>query len=411
MIIQHLFYNFNKNLIDSACYLHERVRWWEKWSIWPSFKHVSLVLIQVDFRKMNDKKHQFILETGSIFLDYILGPCIGQGAFGELYAAIEQSTGILWAIKAESQDQPKKTLAFEFQILAQIQSSPHFPRLGKFGRSSTFQFYTMELLGPSISSVLRHLPGQIFTISTAIRCSFHILKCIEAFHTFGFVHRDIKPGNILTREGCEHPLCLIDYGLSRVYVNSQTGKHIPQRFRVGFRGTKAYASVNAHMYNDLSRRDDLFSWFYLTLELLFGKLPWKGIPDKSDIFRLKIQFDCQKYVGKDFQELVDIYTYINTLGFEDLPKYSSIYSLLNRLAESKSVDLNEEGFDWSHILHEHRQKVAHSFEELRPTKQISHVEEVNFVQEVLFQPLLGPNMTVDPPFSQVIEEESCCGCC
>ena len=37
-----------------------------------------------------------------------------------------------------------------------------------------------------------------------------------------------------------------------------------------FRGTSTYASINAHLKLDLSRRDDLWSWLYIIIELIEG---------------------------------------------------------------------------------------------------------------------------------------------
>ena len=98
------------------------------------------------------------LALGTKLCDYIIGPKIGQGAFGEIYCAIEISSGILWAIKTESLLSTKKVLPYEFQVLDKLQSSPHFPRVGMFGTSSDFSFFSMELLGPSLSHLLKSIP-------------------------------------------------------------------------------------------------------------------------------------------------------------------------------------------------------------------------------------------------------------
>jgi hypothetical protein len=62
---------------------------------------------------------------------------------------------------------------------------------------------------------------------------------------------------------------LIDFGLARRYTD-EAGSHLPQRSDASFRGSTAYASVHAHKDEDLSRRDDLWSWLYMLTELLEG---------------------------------------------------------------------------------------------------------------------------------------------
>ena len=186
----------------------------------------------------------------------------------------------------------------------------------------------MELLGPSLSTILKLIPGGKFSFSTAIRASYHILKCIEALHIFGYIHRDLKPGNILTREGTEYPLCLIDFGLSRMYINPTTGKHLPNRDKVGFRGTRAYASINAHNLRDLSRRDDLISWFYIIYEFIIEPLPWRKVENKVQILTKKENFDVASKVSPVAPELFEIWRSINSLKFEDTPCYSDRKSVV-----------------------------------------------------------------------------------
>lgn len=64
---------------------------------------------------------------------------------------------------------------------------------------------------------------------------------------------------------------MIDFGLARRFVDEE-GTHLPERHDASFRGSKTYASVHAHYNQDLSRRDDLWSWFYILVELVDGEL-------------------------------------------------------------------------------------------------------------------------------------------
>ncbi|EAX99747.1 CK1 family protein kinase [Trichomonas vaginalis G3] len=299
------------------------------------------------------------LEIGTRVCDYIIGPKIGQGAFGEIYCAIDQNTGILWALKTESSLVNKKVLPYEYQVLDKIQESPHFPRVGMMGTGPEYSFFSMELLGPSISHILKSIPGNKFTFSTAIRASYHMLKCIEALHIYGYVHRDIKPGNILTREGTEHPLCLIDFGLARCFVNPETGMHLLQRPPSGFRGTRAYASLHAHYGEDLARRDDVISWFYSAYEFITGTLPWKKSSDSSETQQMKEHFDPSEALSTIAPEMIKVWKHILTLEFMDMPNYGLCYRAMAAICKRCNIKLNDP-FDWGAYLHSHRQKVAQS---------------------------------------------------
>ena len=351
------------------------------------------------------------IEPGTRVLDLMVGPNIGKGAFGEIYSAVDTKTGILWALKTESNKAKKKTLQFEYQILSQVQSSPFFPRLGFFGKTKEFAFFSMEWLGPSLTSILKHFGRPNFCFSTALRSVYCILKCIESFHSFGFVHRDIKPGNILTREGSDHPLCLIDFGLSRVYVNPNTGQHLQPRKHVGFRGTRAYASIDAHESRDLSRKDDLISWFYITYEFLVGVLPWRHETDKNQILTCKKKFNIKAAVEYTIPELYEIWEHISSLDFFDAPNYSFIYHKLTEIAKNKNVSFSEP-LEWSDYLRQCRKNVTIQIKNIQisrdlPIIGVNHRDsDLNSIDV----PLLRPNITVAAPFSQTTETENCCNC-
>ena len=53
------------------------------------------------------------------------------------------------------------------------------------------------------------------------------------------------------------------------------GTPYEERKNTDFRGTITYASLNAHNKIDLSRRDDLWSFYFVLLDFLGEELPWR----------------------------------------------------------------------------------------------------------------------------------------
>ena len=88
-------------------------------------------------------------------------------------------------------------------------------------------------------------------------------------HEKNYMHRDIKPDNIMMGLG-EHSntVYLIDFGLTRQVIDAKTGKHIPFVGMKNLIGTCRYVSVNSHKGFELSRRDDLITLGYVMINLL-----------------------------------------------------------------------------------------------------------------------------------------------
>ena len=94
-------------------------------------------------------------------------------------------------------------------------------------------------------------------------------------HAHGLLHRDLKPENLLMGLKTKtHVTHIIDFGLSKSLFIDESGTHIPYRNGKGLVGTARYASINAHLGKEISRRDDLEALGYVLIYFLRGSLPW-----------------------------------------------------------------------------------------------------------------------------------------
>lgn len=299
------------------------------------------------------------MHTGETFSHYTVGPQIGQGGFGKIFAARDINSGLLYALKNESISAERKTLKFEAQVLRRIQNYPAFPFLFDSGEDNHVYWSLIELCGPSLASILKKMPNHVFSFSTGIRISIQTLSALRDLHSCGFIHRDIKPSNVLVRitQG-KPPLCLIDYGLARVYRDPSTNKHVPSRKSTGFRGTKSYASLRSHLGQDLSRRDDLISWFYFTIDILTAGLPWKNSTD--DIIELKRNWDVDAAIAPISTKLKEIWNHINSLEFEDDPNYARYTEILTEICRESHIK-ETDPYDWTPYLQEYSSRLAAEF--------------------------------------------------
>jgi serine/threonine protein kinase len=225
-----------------------------------------------------------------------------------------------------------------------------FPRLIAKDMTDSFRYIIMELLGPSLGSLKKGLPDHKFSPATASRLLLHMLRCIEAFHSHGYTHRDIKPGNFLLRPGSDEPVCLIDFGLAQRCFDENTKEHRQQRTKAGFAGTCKYASVHAHEKIDLSRRDDLLSWIYSAIDLFQGRMPWTGARDHRAAYAMKRSVKPQiMFVGMP-PEFLEMYEYLGRLEWAETPNYA----MMKEKMEKVIVDLraNDEPWDWEKLSDE-----------------------------------------------------------
>ena len=142
----------------------------------------------------------------------------------------------------------------------------------------------MELLGSSLEELFTSCDRKLSIKSTLILAEQMITR-IEYVHSRNFLHRDIKPDNLLIGTNDKSNLVyVIDFGLAKKYREAKNNQHIPYREGKSLTGTARYASINAHEGRELSRRDDLESIGYVLLYFLRGSLPWQGINTRNNSF-------------------------------------------------------------------------------------------------------------------------------
>jgi len=202
-------------------------------------------------------------------------PRLGRGQFAEVYLATDASrANAPAAVKVESEH---RTCAREARVMRAMSGRAHFPELLLEGNHEGMPFLAMELVGENLADVRARRSGGRFSQRTTSAIAVAMLDALESMHGEGFVHRDIKPGNVCVGNGKEgmKRLYLIDFGLARKFTDDD-GNILPEREDATFRGTTTYASVYAHAHKEQSARDDLYSALYIIAEAHEGVLPWKA---------------------------------------------------------------------------------------------------------------------------------------
>jgi len=294
---------------------------------------------------MAGRKARKLLEPGDAVGSYTVVSLLGQGGYGDIYAVKPPNSDDVYAMKLEAFTAEKRGLDSELAFIEQIQDSSFFPHLIEAGLTDSHRFVVIELLGPSLSNTRRQMPDHHYTLATVLRLAIFMAECIHSFHQHGFVHRDIKPGNFLLRPGSGNPVVLIDFGLSKEFIDPETQKPYPERSKVGFRGTTKYASLNAHRGRDQGPRDDMISWLYSVVELMDGRLPWGQDRDGVVISRKKSAISDRMLYRSLPHEFLEISYYLNSLGYMTRVNYDYIMCLLGRALRRSGCAINAP-FDW-----------------------------------------------------------------
>lgn len=75
----------------------------------------------------------------------------------------------------------------------------HVCRFLGCGRNENFNYVVMSLQGRNLAELRRAQSSSKFSISTTVRLGKQVLEAIEAIHSVGFLHRDVKPVSLTFR--------------------------------------------------------------------------------------------------------------------------------------------------------------------------------------------------------------------
>lgn len=273
---------------------------------------------------------------------------IGQGGFGDVYLVeyIDGGNHDLLAMKTEYLDAPKQALEREVELLSEIQG-PWFPKIYAHGVENDCRWYVMDLYGPAVNSIRLKMPLKTFNLQNILILAEETLRIIYELHAQGYVHRDIKPSNFLLRPRNPYPLVLIDYGLSKRYINPDTNKPYPN-VNGKYCGTMKYASPNAFHSQQLGPVDDLYSWFYMLAEMSLKRLPWASVKDREqNAYEKEYSISSATLCTNLPSQFIQIYDYIKKLKYEDVPDYLYLFRQLKDVRESENC--YPSGNEWKNM--------------------------------------------------------------
>src|SRR5579863_4790493 len=196
---------------------------------------------------------------------------LGEGGMGAVYQARDTELDRVIALKVirpELAGDPAILQRFKQElILARHITHKNVIRIFDLGEADGIKFITMEYVdGEDLRTLLRHR-GKLDP-DDAVDTAVQICRALDAAHTEGVIHRDLKPQNVM--RDTQGRIVVMDFGLARsLEFNgvTQTGALV---------GTLEYMSPEQALGGQLDQRSDLFAVGLILFEMLTGKVPYKA---------------------------------------------------------------------------------------------------------------------------------------
>jgi eukaryotic-like serine/threonine-protein kinase len=208
---------------------------------------------------------------------------LGGGGLGEVFHAVDDSTGLNVALKLLPLPRRSDAAAFNeargrFLVEAHATRKlvhPHIAGVINAGEIEGQAWIAMELApGGDLSRYTRQ--PRLLPEAMVLRVASRIASALACAHEAGIVHRDVKPSNVMVHWATDS-LKLTDFGIARSADSQVT--------RTGFvPGTPAYQAPEQLAGAIPDERGDLYALGVLMFELLAGRLPFEA-PSMGELLR------------------------------------------------------------------------------------------------------------------------------
>ena len=199
---------------------------------------------------------------------YLILRQLGRGGMATVYLATQESVQRDVALKVMSPTLlADPDFGERFLREARIAAKLHHRNVvavHDVGRSGDYHYIAMEYIG---GGQLLDKDGKPRPVPFALRAIREIGMALHYAHAKGFVHRDVKPDNVLMRE--DGSAALTDFGIARA---SDSATHMTRTGTVI--GTPHYMSPEQARGRQLDGRSDLYSLGIVLYELLVGRVPF-----------------------------------------------------------------------------------------------------------------------------------------
>lgn len=193
---------------------------------------------------------------------------LGAGGMGTVYLATDLSVDRPVALKFLL-----PALAAETEYRARFEQEARV--MAKVDHPNLVTLYGVERDGEVPFLVMKHVTGRTLaklikdrtklSLTEAMPLIKQMTAALTALHSQGYVHRDLKPGNVIVSD--EGHVTLLDFGLIRSHDTGLTRPGVAL-------GSPFYMSPEQAIAGTVDARSDLYTLAVVLTELLAGKRPF-----------------------------------------------------------------------------------------------------------------------------------------
>ena len=213
---------------------------------------------------------------------YLVLRRLGEGGMASVYLAYDKNLNADVAIKFPDltllkSDDFKERFLLETRALVNLRH-PNILTVIDVGEENGIPFAVMDYLSGGSINDQRYRDKQDRFIPVApvffYKWLNRIADALDFMHRKGYVHRDVKPDNILFDE--DRNAFLSDFGIAKVFEETKR-QNVETLTQVGsVIGTPEYIAPEVNMGRNFDGRSDQFSLAVMVYELLLGERPFTG---------------------------------------------------------------------------------------------------------------------------------------
>jgi tRNA A-37 threonylcarbamoyl transferase component Bud32 len=212
--------------------------------------------------------------TGRMLAGYQIMDVIGRGGMGEIYRARQHDRTVAVKVLPDhlaSDEEVRARFLREADATADLKH-PNIVKVEGSGESNGVLYMVMEYIEADDLKAFFRQNGKL-TLPQTQALFAPLADALDHAHQSGYVHRDIKPGNIMVRkltDGSLHPV-LMDFGLAKM---SDTRSDLTGEGAIGTIDYMAPEQIKSA--GSVDARADVYALGVVLFEALAGEPPFKG---------------------------------------------------------------------------------------------------------------------------------------